>query len=244
MQSLRAIAVLLSLVVHGSLGYALIARPPMAVSDAFDAGTGTDSIFVEQGIAIEGLAKLGDAVETIETAEVVPMVADTPPPVEEVKEIDELKDTITSEASVVEENIVKTEEPPPPPEAEKPPVTDVKPVEQQQQVAMIAEQSSGEAKMGSVDATARTQYLGKLRDVLERSKINPRSRLAGTVWVKFKIGPKGELMSREITTSSGSKVLDEAAVAALDRAAPFPPMPKAVAYEPLVVSVPFKFITR
>lgn len=243
MQSLRAIAVMLSLVIHGSLGYALIASPPMAVSDAFDAGTGTDSIFVEQGIAIEGLAKLGDAVETIETAEIVPMVVDTPPPVEEVKEIDELKDTITSEASAVQDNIVKTEEVPPP-EVEKPPVPEVKPVEQPEQIAMVAEQSSGEAKLGSVDATARTQYLGKLRDVLERSKINPRSRLAGTVWVKFKIGPKGELMSREITTSSGSKVLDEAAVAALDRAAPFPPMPKAVAYEPLVVSVPFKFITR
>ena len=34
--------------------------------------------------------------------------------------------------------------------------------------------------------------------------------------------------------------------AADDRAkgVPVPPMPKAVAYEPLVVSVPFKFITR
>lgn len=243
MQMLRAIAVILSLAVHGSLAYALIAKPPMAVSDAFDAGTGTDSIMVEQGIAIEGLAKLGDAIETIETAEITPMVADAPPPVEEVKEIDELKDAITSDASVVEDNIVKEEEPPPP-DVKKPPVTEVTPVEQPEQVAVVSEQSSGEEKLGSIDATARTQYLGKLRDMLERSKINPRSRLAGTVWVKFMIGPKGELMSREITTSSGSKVLDDAAVAALDRAAPFPAMPDNVADEPLVVSVPFKFITR
>ncbi|HPG88383.1 MAG TPA: TonB family protein [Hyphomicrobium sp.] len=244
MQSLRAVAVTLSLVVHGSLGYALIAKPQMTVSDAFDAGTGTDSILVEQGIAIEGLAKLGDAIETIETAEVVPMVAETPPPVEEVKEIDELKDAITSEASTVEDNIVKTEEEPPPEIEEKPPITEAMPVEQPEQIAIVTEQSSGEAKSGSVDATQRTQYLGKLRDVLERSKINPRSRLAGTVWVKFKVGMNGELMSREIMTSSGSKVLDDAAVAALERAAPFPPMPNTVADEPLVVSVPFKFITR
>lgn len=243
MQTLRAIAVLLSLAVHGSLAYALIAKPPMAVSDAFDIGTGSDSILVEQGIAIEGLAKLGDAIETIETAEITPMVA-APPPIEEIKEIDELKDAITSEASTVQDDIVKDEEPPPPEKTEEPPVTEVQPIDQPEQVAIVAEQSSGEEKLGSISATARTQYLGKLRDLLERSKINPRSRLAGTVWVKFTIGPSGELMSREITSSSGSKVLDDAAVAALERAAPFPEMPKNVADEPLIVSVPFKFITR
>ena len=34
-----------------------------------NAGTGNDMVVVEQGIAIEGLAKLGDALQTIETAE-------------------------------------------------------------------------------------------------------------------------------------------------------------------------------
>lgn len=242
MQSLRVIAVLLSLAVHGSLAYALIIKPA-PVGDAFDVGTGDDSILVEQGIAIEGLAKLGDAIETIETAEILPMVA-APEPVQEIKEIDELKDTITSEASTVEDNIVKDEEPPPPEKPEEQPITEVQPIEQPEQVAIVTEQSSGEEKVGSINATARTQYLGKLRNMLERSKINPRSRLAGTVWVKFTIGPGGELMSREITSSSGSKVLDDAAVAALERAAPFPAMPNDVADEPLVVSVPFKFITR
>ena len=172
-----------------------------------------------------------------------PIAAEPPPPLEEVKEIDELRDAVTSEASTVEDNIVKTEDEPTP-VIEPPPVPEVHPIEQPQQVALVSEQSSGEAKSGSINTTARTEYLGKLRDVLEKSKINPRSRLAGTVWVKFKVGPNGELISREITTSSGSKVLDDAAVAALDRAAPFPPMPNDVAEEPMVVSVPFKFITR
>lgn len=243
MLSFRAIAITLSLAVHGSLGYALIANPPMSVSESFDAGTGNDAVFVEQGIAIEGLAKFGDAIETIEAAEVTPVATETPPPVEEVKEIDERRDTITSEASSIDDNIVKTEEEPQP-VVEPPPLPEVQPVEQPQQVAVVSEQSSGESKLGSINTTARTQYLGKLRDVLEKSKINPRSRLAGTVWVKFKIGPNGDLISREITSSSGSKVLDDAAVAALDRAAPFPPMPNDVAQEAMVVSVPFKFITR
>jgi protein TonB len=38
--------------------------------------------------------------------------------------------------------------------------------------------------------------------------------------------------------------LDDAAIAALDRSAPFPPMPENVAPGPLEVQVPFKFITR
>lgn len=240
MQSYRLIATVLSVLVHGSAVYAMLPRTEMSATEAFDAGTGNDSIFVEQGIAIEGLAKLGDAVETIETAEVTPVEAPPPIPVEEVKPLDDLRDVITSDVSKVEDNIVKTEEPPP---KEVPPEV-VQATDQPQQVALVSEQSSGEAKTGSVNTTERTKYLGKLRDVLERAKINPRSRLAGTVVVKFKIGPNGELLSREVTASSGSPVLDEAAVAALDRAAPFPPMPSAVAHEPLVVSVPFKFITR
>ncbi len=43
---------------------------------------------------------------------------------------------------------------------------------------------------------------------------------------------------------SGSKLLDDAAMAALDRAAPSPPMPESVAPGPLEVQVPFKFVTR
>ena len=49
---------------------------------------------------------------------------------------------------------------------------------------------------------------------------------------------------REVKKSSGSKVLDDAALAALDRAAPFPPMPRGVANGPLKLEVPVEFITR
>lgn len=240
MMSLRTIAIALSLMIHASVGYAMFVSHEPPSEAAFDAGTGSDSIFVEQGIAIEGLAKLGDAAQTIETVD-IPPITEAAPPVQEVKP-EELNDAITSTESKVEDNIVKAEEPPPTPVPPAPEAVAVK--EQQQQVAMVTEQSSGEARTGSLSTTARTKYLGKLRDVLEKSKINPRSRLAGIVWVKFKVGPSGDLLSREITASSGSKVLDDAAVAALDRAAPFPPMPNEVADEPMVVSVPFKFITR
>ncbi len=90
----------------------------------------------------------------------------------------------------------------------------------------------------------RRAYLGTLRKSLERNKVNPRSRLSGTVLVRFTVGPAGELLSRAVEKSSGSKLLDEAAMAALDRAAPFPPMPNELAGGPIEVQVPFKFVTR
>ncbi len=72
-----------------------------------------------------------------------------------------------------------------------------------------------------------------MRKTLERSKVNPRSTIAGTVLIRFTVGPKGELLSRGVQQSSGSKVLDDAAMAALDRAAPFPPMPQEIARGPI-----------
>jgi len=49
---------------------------------------------------------------------------------------------------------------------------------------------------------------------------------------------------REVKKSSGSKALDDAALTALDRAAPFPPMPRGVSNGPLKLQVPVDFVTR
>ena len=74
--------------------------------------------------------------------------------------------------------------------------------------------------------------------------MNPRSRVAGTVVMRFTIGLDGQLLSKEVASSSGSKVLDDAATAALDRAAPFPPIPPEVSIKPLAFTQPFKFVMR
>lgn len=62
--------------------------------------------------------------------------------------------------------------------------------------------------------------------------------------MRFTIGIDGQLLSKEVAASSGSKVLDDAATAALDRAAPFPPIPPEVSIQPLAFTQPFKFIMR
>lgn len=240
MSSYRMIAVALSLLVHGSMAFAMLPSLSKTSSQALELGSGDDSVVVEQGIAIEGLAKLGDALETIETTEVMP-IEQPPPPPEEIKPVEELSDVITSEASTVEEQVVKAEEPPPE-IREKPPEV-IQPVQQPQQVAVLTQQSSGEEKSGG-DAEAFGLYLGKINERVQHAKVNPRTRVAGTVVMRFTIGIDGALISKEVASSSGSKVLDEAAVAALDRAAPFPPIPPEVSIRPLAFTQPFKFITR
>jgi protein TonB len=67
--------------------------------------------------------------------------------------------------------------------------------------------------------------------------------LIGTAVVRFKVNAAGELIEREIATSSGKKVLDDAALASIEKSAPFPPMPKGL-NETIELSVPFRFTVR
>jgi protein TonB len=235
MQILRPITWLISLGLHAGLVFALIGVTGGA---ALDAGSGGDMFVVEQGIALEGVAKFGEAEEMIETVDIPPVQPTAQP--EPIKEIEpELTEVVTSTQSANEEQVVREE--PKPVEEEKPVAVPVE--EQAPQVATLIEQSSGAAQEGG-DTTVRLVYLGTLRKTLERSKVNPRSRKSGTVMIRFTVGPSGEVLSREVKKSSGSKILDEAAMAALDRASPFPPMPENLAQGPIEVQVPFNFITR
>jgi protein TonB len=235
MRFLRPLTWLASLGLHAGL---LIAMIGVAGGAALDAGSGSDLFVVEQGIAVEGATKFGDAEETIETIDIPPVQPTTDPrPVEEVKP--DLTNVITSTESKVEDQVVA--EDPKPIEEEKP-VT-VQTQEQAPQVATLEEKSSGAAQQGG-DATARRAYLGTLSRTIERNKVNPRSRVSGTVLIRFTVGAAGQILSREVQSSSGSKALDDAALAALERASPFPPIPSNLSPGPIEVQVPFNFVTR
>jgi len=232
---LRLITWMVSAGLHLGLLFAFIG---VSTGRALDEGSGGDQFVVEQGIALEGVAKLGEAEEMIETVDIPPVQqVSNPDPVEEVEP--ELADIVSSTNSEAVDPLVVEE--PKPVEEEKPVAVPVE--EQAPQIATLIEKSSGAAQEGG-DSTIRMAYLGTLRKTLERSKVNPRSRMSGTVMVRFTVGPMGEVLTHEVTQSSGSKLLDDAAIAALERAAPFPPMPEGISGKPLEVQVPFKFVTR
>jgi periplasmic protein TonB len=91
------------------------------------------------------------------------------------------------------------------------------------------------------NASMFSAYLGVVHAKIERTKVNPHSKIAGTVVVRFEVASSGTLLSQEIVTSSGSRILDDAALASLQRAAPFPPMPVGAAEPSVVLTMPFRF---
>lgn len=236
--TLRALTALISLLLHGGIAAFFLATPGGA---SLDTGTGNDTFVIEQGIAVEGLSRIGEAETSIEAVEAPPPVLQSTPPVEEVKPVEEdVQHVIGSDAGPEQEKIAR--EPEPEVVKQQPKPEQVAAV-QQTELAVEEQKASGKRQEGG-DATALSAYRGKLFSHISGKKINPRSRDAGVAVVRFTVGPNGELVSREIQTSSGSKTLDDAAIASIDRAAPFPPMPSDVTKEPMVVSVPFRFTVR
>jgi len=236
---LRSLSWLFSFGLHAAIAAWLFVVPGGA---ALEAGTGDDDFIVEQGIAIEGIDQWGRDDTTVQAVEVEPQeMSEARPAVEEVKAVEEVEETriITSDAGPEQEA---------PPEVVPEPVKEPVPeqiatVEQTEQVAVEEKRAAAAAKTGG-ETTARSAYFGQLRSHLEKRKVNPRTRQVGTAVVRFTVDASGQLLTREIASSSGNKKLDEAAIASVDRAAPFPAMPTELDSEPLVVSVPFRFTVR
>jgi periplasmic protein TonB len=226
---LRTFTWLISVALHGAVALLFFLPGGWA---ALEQGSAQDFMVVEQGIAIEGIVKLGNDEGS---SEPVPVSEAASPP-EEVKPIEETE-VIASEEGP-EQNI----NPEPKPEhLEQPTPPQVATLEQETTVE--EQQSSGQARSGG-DTTAQSAYLGELSSRLERSKISPRSGIVGTVVVHFVVDAFGNVVSREVSVSSGHKILDDVAVASIDKAAPFPPMPKGLNRNQIDVSVPFRFSVR
>jgi protein TonB len=68
-----------------------------------------------------------------------------------------------------------------------------------------------------------------------------RIRLYGTVGLTFSVSTDGRLLAVAVSMSSGSDILDQAALAAVQEAAPFPPLPEGTAEQQLTFSIPFHF---
>jgi protein TonB len=204
---------------------------------AFDEGEGGDAFSTELTVSIESSSMLGETEEVIEAIDIAPVQEAIKAEPVETKE-PELKDIITASEATTEA----------PAEIDK-----AKPIEEEKPIEMTAvevaptvaaEQQNVGSKLSGGDITARRIYMGEVAKKLHRNKVNPRSQLTGTVLLRFTLDPQGEIVSRTIQQSSGSKVLDDAAIAALERAAPFPPLPNTVASGPLEMQVPFRFLTR
>lgn len=93
--------------------------------------------------------------------------------------------------------------------------------------------------------TAVSNYPGKVASKLRRALRYPRAaqkdRLKGQAVVSFTVAANGSVGSVRIARSSGSPILDKAALEAVRRAAPFSPIPAAAGRSSWRFSVPLAF---
>jgi protein TonB len=237
---LRAATILMSFLVHGLLAYvSLTGHMEADNTQALEQGSGDDVFRIEQGIGIEGFTQEGEAVETVEANETPTQMSEARPQIDEVKPVEEETEIVKSDNGP-EPQDVPVEEPKEVPTQAPQMAT----VEQLQEQSVVEEQKSAGAKQEGGDAGVKRAYLGKVHSRLKDSKVNPHSRATGTVIVRFAVGPSGALLSREIVASSGSQILDNAAIAAIDKAAPFPAFPETLKVDKIVEVVPYRFSVR
>ena len=77
----------------------------------------------------------------------------------------------------------------------------------------------------------------QIEAVKEYPKRAQRRNEQGVVEMIFTIGKDGKIVSQDIIKSSGSRILDGAAIDALEKASPFAPPPKG----PIVIQLPIRF---
>ena len=89
-------------------------------------------------------------------------------------------------------------------------------------------QPKGE-RIGQFSEAASNAYLARVAGHLKRFIRYPMEAhgASGIVEVKFELNRAGEVIGTELKKSSGSQILDRAALAILRRASPFPPFPAA-----------------
>ncbi|MGV3650089.1 MAG: TonB family protein [Devosia sp.] len=97
--------------------------------------------------------------------------------------------------------------------------------------------ASGTGSGGSADvARYPSQVIGKLRNALRRA-----GGQSGEVMVRFTVAANGSLSGASIARSSGNGALDQAALALVRRAAPFPPIPAGAGRSSWTFDVPLAF---
>ena len=109
-------------------------------------------------------------------------------------------------------------------------------------------QAASKAKGGKNSAAgnaAISNYPGKVASKLRRALRYPaaakRQRLRGQVRVSFVVAANGSVASIRVVSSSGSPLLDDAALEAVRRAAPFPDIPPGAGRTSWPFTVPLAF---
>lgn len=149
---------------------------------------------------------------------------------------------------------VEKAKPKPKPEPELEPAVVQQPTQSavQQQAAKPAapvQPSNAPAAPSAADVARATDAKASWRGILEAHlqtfQKYPRSaqrrNIAGTAWLRFRMDRNGKVLSYAIERTSEHDVLDEAALAMIERAQPLPPLPADVPGDSIEIIIPANF---
>lgn len=244
MTALRVSSFAFSIALHGLAILCLVQFT--SGETALNRGAGFDLLRFDQGASLENMLVLNDAADLSDTIETAAAKA---PPAVDAPRPPSLTALPEPSVGMAEDD---SERPLPSPKAperlsEREPIRRVADSPAQLERAAVPERhfvperhlASQPTSRGETDTVGA--YLRLVRELLERAKVNPNTELTGQVLLQMSVDPSGKVLSRKVLASSGSKTLDDAALASLDRASPLPPLPSGLSQTPLEISVPFKF---
>lgn len=100
----------------------------------------------------------------------------------------------------------------------------------------------GAGKQNDGGSAAASKYPGLVQTKVVRAARAPKTRdTKGEATVRFVVGAEGNLLKVALLRSSGNAAIDEASLAAVKRAAPFPPIPEAAGRSSWQFDVPLGF---
>ena len=104
-----------------------------------------------------------------------------------------------------------------------------------------ANQTAGNQRASEAGNAAVSNYPGQVAKKLSRAARSTRARDRGEVLVSFTVSRNGAVSGVRIARGSGSQQLDQAALATVNRAAPFPPIPEASGRANWTFNLPIAF---
>jgi protein TonB len=227
MSWVRSIALFLSAALHAALLLFFASRPDVL---GLEEGKGRDDVTVAIPISIENSDLLGLNERNAEASEAA---APARSPGRERQEPE------AQNPDPVTERTVQTAT-----EETSPPVPEAKPADQ---AKSPAEDVSPEQAGRALEARRMQLSSSYMRDIfksLSRHSVNPDSSRTGRVVILATIASSGKLVGRKIAESSGSDILDNAALATVDKSSPFPAMPRELGSDQMTLRLPFEYETR
>ncbi len=251
-------AIALSILAHAVLFFALWERNNYDLERAAGAAAASNDGTIVIPIEVLVSAALPSAQKPVEaTTPDEKQVTNTPPQAQQENKKQEKTDTAPPQKNDEAPEVVQTAKESPKPEKEKQDQKKKETSAASQTAAANPSQAAASRAQGRAGAGGRLEsggtanssaYQAQVLAHLQRFRSYPAEAKAagirGTAPVRFSLSSSGAVISASLAHGSGASVLDQAAIAVVRRASPFPPIPANLGRSRLDFAGPIRFDLR